>query len=100
MILAAIVVAAVVIGSLVWLTSRDGDQGQAPDPQEIIQNIPDAEVLWFSQTPEAQQEICSGLASNPDEYYALMKQTWLEEAGIESALFGALMTTIIDDCGL
>jgi len=29
-----------------------------------------------------------------------MKETWLDEAGIDPGLFGALMTTIIDDCGL
>ena len=40
------------------------------------------------------------MASSPDEYYALMKETWLDEAGIDPGLFGALMTTIIDDCGL
>jgi hypothetical protein len=28
-----------------------------------------------------------------------MKETWLEEAQMDPALFGALMTTIIDECG-
>jgi len=44
--------------------------------------------------------VCGGLASSPDEYYALMKDTWLEDADMEPELFGALMTTIINDCGL
>jgi len=52
------------------------------------------------QTQDVKDEVCGGLASSPDEYYALMKDTWLEDADMEPELFGALMTTIINDCGL
>ena len=55
--------------------------------------------MWFSQPEETKEQICSGLAADPDGYYSLMKDTWLEEAQMDPALFGALMTTIIDECG-
>ena len=99
-VVAGVAIVAIIAAALAWFSSRDAEDALTPDPQEIIQNIPEAEVLWFSQTQDARDEVCSGLASSPDEYYALMKETWLDEAGIDPGLFGALMTTIIDDCGL
>jgi len=95
------VVGVAVVGFAIFFVTRT----QAPEPPavdraEVLDNIPEAEFLWFSQPEEIKEEICGGLASDPDAYYELMKETWLEEAGLESALFGALMTTIIDDCGL
>ena len=55
--------------------------------------------MWFNQSEETKEQICAGLAADPDGYYSLMKGTWLEEAQMDPALFGALMTTIIDECG-
>lgn len=100
-ILAVTVIVVAAVGFAIFFVTRT----QAPEPPavdraEVLDNIPEAEFLWFSQPEEIKEEICGGLASAPDAYYELMKETWLEEAGLEPALFGALMTTIIDDCGL
>lgn len=81
------------------LSSRQPDEPPV-DRAKILEKIPEAEALWFSQPQDAKDEVCGGLASSPDEYYALMQETWLDGAGIEPELFGALMTTIINDCGL
>ena len=81
------------------LSSRQPDEPLV-DRAKVLEKIPDAEVIWFSQTQDVKDEVCGGLASSPDEYYALMKDTWLEDADMEPELFGALMTTIINDCGL
>ena len=56
-------------------------------------------MLRLSQSKETQAQICAGRAAEPDGYYSFMKGTWLEEAQMDPALFGALMTTIIDECG-
>ena len=93
----AIVVAIVAV--TVWLVGRNGESEPQVDPEDIMDNIPEAEVMWLSQSKETKEQICAGLAADPDGYYSLMKGTWLEEAQMDPALFGALMTTIIDECG-
>lgn len=87
-------------GSLAYFLSSNTAAPPAIDKGEVIENIPDAELMWFSQPQDVKDQICGGLASNPDEYYALMKQTWLQDGNMDPEMFGALMTTIIDDCGL
>ena len=99
--LALAVIGVAVVGfAIFFVTKAQVPESPAVDRAEVLDNIPEAEFLWFSQPEEIKKEICGGLASDPDAYYELMKETWLEEAGLEPALFGALMTTIIDDCGL
>lgn len=87
-------------GSLAFFLSSNTSAPPAIDKGEVIANIPDAELMWFSQPQDVKDQICGGLASNPDEYYDLMKQTWLQDGNMDPEMFGALMTTIIDDCGL
>lgn len=81
------------------LSSRSANEPKF-DRADVLQNLPEAEAMWFSQPQEIKDEVCSGLAASPDEYYELMKKTWLDEAEMEPELFGALMTTIINDCGI
>ena len=93
------VILVAVVAITVWLVGRNSESEPRIDPTDIMDNIPEAEVLWFSQPEETKEQICAGLATDPDGYYSLMKETWLKEAQIDPALFGALMTTIIDECG-
>lgn len=95
-----VVIIAFTAGSVaVFLTSRTASEPPV-ERAEVIRNLPEAELLWFSQPQEVKDEVCGGLATSPDEYYALMKETWMQDGAMEPELFGALMTTIIDDCGL
>lgn len=87
-------------GSLAYFLSSNTSAPPTIDKGEVIANIPDAELMWFSQPQEVKDQICGGLATNPEEYYALMKETWLQDGNMDPEMFGALMTTIIDDCGL
>jgi hypothetical protein len=70
------------------------------DKAQVIANLADAELQWYAQPQDVKDQICNGLASTPDEYYALMKQTWLESGMMDEEMFAAFITTIIDDCGL
>lgn len=87
-------------GSLAYFLSSTSSTPPTIDTGEVIANIPEAELMWFSQPQDVKDQICGGLASSPDEYYELMKQTWLQNGNMDPEMFGALMTTIIDDCGL
>lgn len=87
-------------GSLAYFISSSSSQPPTIDKGEVIANLPEAELMWFSQPPEVKDEICNGLAANPDEYYSLMKDTWMRDGNMDPEMFGALITTIIDDCGL
>ena len=98
-IVSSVVILVAIVAVTVWLIWRNGESAPPVDPADIIDNIPDAEVIWFSQPEETKEQICAGLAADPDGYYELMKETWLEEAETDPALFGALVTTIIDECG-
>ena len=98
-IVSSVVILVAIVAITVWLVGRSSKSEPQVDPTDIMDNIPEAEVLWFSQPEETKEQICAGLATDPDRYYSLMKETWLEEAQMDPALFGALMTTIIDECG-
>ena len=98
-IVSSVVILVAIVAMTVWLVGRNSESEPQVDPTDIMDNIPEAEVLWFSQPEETKEQICAGLATDPDGYYSLMKETWLEEAQIDPALFGALVTTIIDECG-
>lgn len=87
-------------GSVALVLSARSASEPAVDRADVLGNLPEAEAMWFRQPQEIKDEVCKGLASTPDEYYELMKETWLDEAGMEPELFGALMTTIINDCGI
>ena len=87
-------------GSVAIVLSSRQPSEPPVDRAEVLKNLPEAELLWFSQPQEVKDEVCGGLATSPDEYYALMKETWLEGSEMEPELFSALLTTIIDDCGL
>lgn len=95
-----VVIIALAGGSVAFFLSSRTTSQPPVEQAEVMKNLPEAELLWFSQPQEIKDEVCGGLATTPDEYYALMKETWLQEADMEPALFGALMTTIINDCGL
>ncbi len=99
LIVTSVAILVAIVAVTVWLVGRNGESDPQVDPADIMDNIPDAEVMWFSQPEETKEQICAGLAADPDAYYSLMKETWLEEAQMDPALFGALMTTIIDECG-
>jgi hypothetical protein len=99
LIITSVAIVVVIVGVTVWLVWRNSASEPQVDPADIMDNIPDAEVMWFSQPEETKEQICASLAADPDGYYSLMKETWLEEAQMDPALFGALMTTIIDECG-
>lgn len=87
-------------GSLAFFLSSNSSAPPSIDKGEVIANIPEAELMWFSQPQDVKDQICGGLAANPDEYYALMQDAWLQDGSMDPEMFGALMTTIIDDCGL
>jgi len=87
-------------GSLAFFLSSNSSAPPPIDKGEVIANIPEAELMWFSQPQDVKDQICGGLAANPDEYYALMQDAWLQDGSMDPEMFGALMTTIIDDCGL
>lgn len=87
-------------GSLAYFISSNSAAPPAIDTGEVIANLPEAELMWFSQPQDVKDQICGGLAANPTEYYELMKETWLQDSAMDPEMFGALMTTIIDDCGL
>lgn len=87
-------------GSIAYFVSSNSAAPPAIDTGQVIQNLPEAELMWFSQPQNVKDEICGGLATNPDEYYNLMKETWLRDGNMDPEMFGALITTIIDDCGL
>ena len=76
------------------------NSGPDLDTTQVIANLADAEMQWYAQPQEVKDEICNGLASTPDEYYALMKETWLQSGMMDEEMFAAFVTTIIDDCGL
>ena len=99
LIIPSVAILAAIVAVTVWLVGRNGESEPQVDPADIMDNIPEAEVMWFSQSKETKEQICSGLAADPDGYYSLMKGMWLEEAQMDPALFGAVMTTIIDECG-
>ena len=98
-IVSSVVILVAIVAITVWLVGRNGESEPQVDPADIMDNIREAEVMWLSQPEETKEQICAGLATDPDGYYSLMKETWLKEAQIDPALFGALMTTIIDECG-
>lgn len=85
-------------GGIALYTSSNS--GPNVDKAQVIANLADAELQWYAQPQEVKDEICTGLASTPDEYYALMKRTWLEGGMMDEEMFAAFITTIIDDCGL
>jgi hypothetical protein len=99
LIITSVAIVVAIVAVTVWLVWRNSASEPQVDPADIMDNIPDAEVMWFSQPEETKKQICASLAADPDGYYSLMKETWLEEAQMDPALFGALMTTIIDECG-
>lgn len=100
------VVVAIAIITLIGFTAGGvaiySSSNSAPqvDKAQVIENLAEAELQWFAQPQEVKDEICGGLASSPDEYYGLMKQTWLESGMMDEEMFAAFVTTIIDDCGL
>lgn len=98
-IVSSVVILVAIVAVTVWLLWRNGESAPPVDPADVMDNISDAEVIWFSQPEGTKEQICAGLAADPDGYYELMKETWLEEAETDPALFGALVTTIIDECG-
>ena len=99
LIITSVVIVVAIVAVTVSLVGRNGESAPPVDPADIMENIPEADGMWFSQPEETKEQICAGLAADPDGYYSLMKETWLKEAQMDPALFGALMTTIIDECG-